>query len=139
MSLRKGADVGARRNSRQITLQRFDWEWDATDKDANFKQEVAAYTRVDPMPTVETMSRNLNIPVGAVVQFVLVRWAASGSTALLEIGPRVVRQMADVVDKANAADTDQGRLEAYRKLSQIISWLNVPLTDPEWRPGRSEV
>ena len=65
------------------------------------------------------------------------KWATSGSGALLEIGPRVVSQMADIVAKAESEDTDQARLDAYRELSQIISWLQVPLTDPKWRPGRA--
>ena len=120
----------------QVPLEVFDWQWDEEDRDANFKQEVATYSRADPMSTIETMSRNLRIPVGAIVRYILVKWAASGSTALLEIGPRVVREMAEVVAHAESTRSDQERVAAYRKLSQIISWLNVPLTDPEWRPGK---
>ena len=122
----------------RVTLEEFDWEWDDSDKDANFKREMSLYSRTDPMPTIETMSRNTRIPVGAIVRYVLARWAASGSAALLEVGPRVVRQMAEVVDEAEATGTDQARLAAYRELSQIVSWLNVPLTDPGWRPGRRD-
>ena len=119
----------------QISLDVFDWQWDETDKDANFKQEMAVLTREDPMPTIETMSRNLAVPVGAIVRYILVKWAASGSTALLEMGPRVVTQMADIVEDAERTGTDEGRLGAYEKLSGIISWLNVPLNDPEWLAG----
>jgi hypothetical protein len=121
---------------RQITLERFDWQGDETDKDANFKQELATYSRVDPMPTIETMSRNLGIPVGAIVRYILARWASSGSASLLEVGPRVVRQMADIVAEAESAGEPEAKLQAYEKLTQIISWLNVPLADPNWRPGR---
>ena len=120
----------------QITLERFDWQWDETDKDANFKQELATYSRVDPMPTIETMSRNLGIPVGAIVLYILARWASSGSASLLEVGPRVVRQMADIVAEAESAGDSEAKLQAYEKLAQIISWLNVPLADSDWRPGR---
>ena len=120
-----------------ISLKVFDWRWDETDKDANFKQELAMYSLEDPMPTIETMSRNLGIPVGAIVRYVLVKWAASGSTALLEIGPRVVQQMAEIVAHAERIGNDKERLAAYGKLSEVISWLNVPLTDPEWHPGGS--
>lgn len=120
----------------QITLERFDWQWDETDKDANFKQELATYSRVDPMPTIETMSRNLGIPVGAIVRYILARWASSGSASLLEVGPRVVRQMADIVAEAESAGDSEAKLQAYEKLAQIISWLNVPLADSDWRPGR---
>ncbi len=123
--------------SQQLTLQAFDWELDEADRDANFKQEVASYTLEDPMPTIETMSRNLEIPIGAIVKYVLVKWAHSGSASLMEIGPRGVRQMAEMVAEAEAAGTDEARLEAYRKLSQFISWLDVPLSDPQWRPGRA--
>ena len=125
-------------DQRQITLEPFEWQWDETDKDANFKQEVAMYARVDPMPTIETMSRNLGIPVGVIVRYVLSRWASSGSASLLEVGPRVVRQMAEAVGQAESAGDAEARLQAYEKLAQIISWLNVPLTNPDWRPGRSE-
>ena len=127
-----------RRESRNVTLEAFEWLWDETDKDAIFKQEVADYSRVDPMPTIETMNRNLHIPIGCIVRYILVKWAASGSLGLLEIGPRVVGQMAEFVNAAESTGTDQARLEAYRKVSRIVSWLNVPLSDPKWRPGQSE-
>ncbi len=130
--------MGTTSRARQVSLEEYHWQWDESDKDANFKQEVASYTRVDPMPTIDTMSRNLRIPVGAIARYVLVKWAASGSATLLEMGPRVVQQMAEVVGHAESKGTDIARLEAYQKLSQIISWLNVPLVDPGWRPGHSE-
>ena len=121
--------------ARQVSVETFRWNEDPRDRDANFKREVALYTLNDPMPTIETMSRNLNIPVGAIVKYILVRWATSGSEALLEMGPRVVRQMADVVKEAESRDDDQDRLLAYRKLAAIVSWLQVPLVNPGWRPG----
>ena len=40
----------------------------------------------------------------------------------------------DKVDRQNTTSL-QARLEAYRKLSQMLSWLAVPLTDPTWQPG----
>ena len=43
------------------------------------KQELATYSRVDPMPTIETMSRNLGMPVGAIGRYILARWASSAS------------------------------------------------------------
>ncbi len=120
-----------------ITLEKFQWEWDETDKDANFKQQVAMYTQVDPMPTIETMSRNLDVPIGAIVKYILVKWGASGSDGLLELGPSVVRQMLSTIESAEADGTDQQRLKAYTELSQMLSWLAVPLTEPDWQPGRS--
>ena len=116
--------------SRQVILHPFRGPWPPGDKDANFKDEVANYSRVDPMTTLDNMSRNLDIPVGALARYILVKWAASGSEGLMEIGPIVVRQMQDLVDKAEAFDSDEARLEVYNALKQIISWLKVPLDDP---------
>ena len=126
--------MGSEKTS-SVLLEAFDWEWDESDRDATFKQEVAMYSRVDPMPTIEGMSRSLAIPVGAIARYILVKWAASGSDALLEMGPRVVRQMAEIVEGAEGAGTDRERLAAYEKLAQVVSWLCVPLDDPDWRPG----
>ncbi|HAL48980.1 MAG: hypothetical protein FI707_17855 [SAR202 cluster bacterium] len=122
----------------QITLERYDWSPDESDKDANFKHQVATYTLADPMPTIRRMSRNLGIPVGCIARYILVKWAASGSDALLLAGPVVVKQMAEVVDQAESVGTDEEKLAAYEKLSHIVSWLRVPLDDPEWRPGVSK-
>ena len=51
-------------NGRTITLQKFIWDQDEADKDANFKKEVALYTMNDPMPTIDRISSNLDVPVG---------------------------------------------------------------------------
>ena len=74
--------------SRRISLEVYQGPWAPDDKDANFKEEVAHYSRVDPMTTLDRMSHNLGIPVGALVRYILVKWAASGSEGLMEIGPR---------------------------------------------------
>ena len=89
------------------------------------------------MPTLETLSRHTGIPVGALARFVLVRYCTSGSDALLEIGPRVVRQMEEIIRQAEAetAGSDAARLDAYRALKAMVSWLVVPLDDPNWRTG----
>ena len=101
-------------SERRITLETFRWQEDKRDKDANFKREVALYTLNDPMPTIETMSRNLDIPVGAIVKYILARWATSGSDALAEMGPIVIRQMADIVEEARQSGKDEDRLRAPR-------------------------
>ncbi len=72
----------------------------------------------------------------SLARFVLARYCTSGSDALLEMGPRVVRQMDDVVQRAEAAGTDAARLEAYRALKAIVSWLLVPLGDHTGRSGQ---
>ncbi len=120
-----------------VRLETYRWQYDPKDKDANFKQQVAQYTLDDPIPTIETMSRNLNIPVGVIVKYVLVKWATSGTDTLMELGPIAARQMSDIVREAEAAGTDEARLAAYKRLAGMVSWLNVPL-DPRWKPGRRE-
>jgi uncharacterized protein DUF6027 len=121
----------------EIRLEPYEGTWPPDDPDANFRQLVAEYSRIDPLPTLETLARHKNIPVGALVRFVVARYATSGSDALLEMGPRVVRQMADIVKRAEGTGTDAARLEAYHALKGIVSWLVVPLDDPGWRPGGS--
>jgi uncharacterized protein DUF6027 len=118
-----------------VVLERYEGTWPGDDPDAGFRALVAEYSRINPMPTLETLARHKQIPVGAIIRFVLARYAVSGSEALLEMGPRVVRQMADVVQAAETAGTDDARLSAYRALAAIVSWLLVPLDDRRWRPG----
>ncbi len=122
---------------RQVTLETYRTEFSSDDKDANFKRDVATYSRLDPMPALDRMSRNLDIPVGALVRYVLARWTTSGSDALLEVGPLVVRQMGALIEKAEEAATDEARLEAYDGLRQIVSWLSIPLDNPNWQSPKS--
>jgi uncharacterized protein with LGFP repeats len=51
------------------------------------------------------------------------------------MGPRVVRQMDALVQEAEGTGTNEARLKAYAALKAIVSWLQVPLDDPAWRPG----
>jgi hypothetical protein len=120
---------------RTITLEPYRGRWPPDDPDAGFRQAVAEYSAIDPMPTLEELGRRKGIPVGALIAFVLTRYCASGSEALLYTGPVVVRQMEEIVRKAEAAGTDAARVEAYRALAAIVSWLQVPLDDRSWRPG----
>ena len=116
---------------RWVLLQPFDGPWSNDDRNANFKEQVAIYSKADPMTTLDRMSRSQNIPVGALARYVLAKWAASGSDGLLEIGPMVVRQMQQVVDRAESEGTPEAQLAAYESLRQIISWLAVPLEKSE--------
>lgn len=118
-----------------ILLEPYEGSWPPDDRDAGFRRLVAEYSRIDPLPTLEVLSRNKGIPVGALVRFVLARYCTSGSDALLEMGPRVVRQMDGIVREAEAVGTDEARLKAYGALKGVVSWLQVPLDDPAWRPG----
>ena len=121
-----------------ITLEPYVGTWPSDDPDAGFRSMVAEYSRIDPLPTLSTLSRHKGIPVGALAAFVLARYCTSGSDALLEMGPRVVRQMDALVREAERTGTDEARLKAYAALKVIVSWLQVPLDDPAWRPGGRE-
>ena len=97
--------------------------WDEHDPHANFKAEVALYSQMDPLPTLENLSRATGVPVPSLVRYVLVKYAASGSDALLAMTPVVLRQMQEQIDKAESAGTDAARLDAYQALRQIVAWL----------------
>ena len=123
------------RAPRTVTLEPYRGTWPSDDPDAGFRRLVAEYSAIDPMPTLETLGRSKGIPVGALVAFVLARYCTSGSDALLEMGPLVVRQMAEIVRSAETTGTDAARVQGYHALSAIVSWLRVPLDDPNWRSG----
>jgi hypothetical protein len=72
--------------------------------------------------------------VGGLCHYVLAKWATEGSGALLEIGPTMVRRLAAICEDAEAAGTDEARLDAYRKLQGLVSWLRFPLDHPEVYP-----
>ena len=120
-----------------VRLEIFEGPIERADPDANFKRDVAQYSRIDPMPTLEGMSRSLGLPVGAIARYVLVKWATSGSEGVMELGPRVVRQMAAVVSEAEESGEDEARIEAYEKLSKIVSWLNV-ICEGGWEKDKED-
>ena len=116
-----------------VILEKYLWDDDPLDKDANFKRDVVLYSKEDPMTTVSRLSRNLDIPEGAVIWYVLCKWAASGSDALLETGSNMVNKKSDILEQAEQDDTSHARLEAYQSLRKIVSWLRVPLDNPDYR------
>lgn len=105
-------------------LQPYRDGWSADDPHANFKAEVACYTAADPLPTLENLSGLTGIPVGCLIRYVLVKYAASASEALLAMDPVVFRQMKEHVRKAEEAGNDEARLEAYAALKSMIAWLD---------------
>lgn len=105
--------------------------WDADDPHDDFKSDVALYSHVDPLATVRGLSTATNVPIGAIVHYVLARWASEGSAGLLELGPTMTRRLHDICVDAETTDTDAARIEAFAALRQIISWLNYPLDHPE--------
>jgi hypothetical protein len=97
--------------------------WTPDDPHANFKAEVANYTTADPLPTLQRLSAGTGIPVECLIRYVLVKWAASGSEAMLAMGPIVFEQMRAHVDRAERDGTDGARLQAYDALKQMVKWL----------------
>lgn len=117
--------------ARSVELVAWTGPWSETDPDANFKADVALYARVDPMTTVRNLARALDLPEGAIVRYVLAKWASAGSGGLLELGPSMVNRLWAAVEEAEAAGTDQARLAAYGQLRQMLSWLRLPIADPD--------
>lgn len=114
-----------------VRLERWSGPWPDDDPDANLKADIAAYSLSDPLATLRRLAGNVDVPVGAIVRYVLARWASGGSEGLLELGPSTVERMGEVVRDAEARDTDEARLEAYRVLAQMTGWLTAGLDDPD--------
>ncbi len=112
---------------RTISLVGWDGPWAPDDSDANFKADVALFSHVDPMATISRLAAAMGIPEGAVVHYVLAKWASAGSGGLLELGPSMVHRLWAPIEQAEGVGTDVARLEAYEQLRQMISWLRLPL------------
>ncbi len=110
-----------------LRIHGWDGPWPADDKDANLKADVALYARTDPLRTVRGLSAGTGIPIGAIVHYVLARWATEGSSGLLELGPTMTRRLYATCVAAETAATDEARLAAYHTLRQMLSWLAYPL------------
>ena len=110
-----------------IELTRWSGPWPDDDPDANFKEDVALYSKLDPLETIGALSKGTGIPVGAIVRYVLARWASAGSEALLSAGPSVVERMWAQFTEAEEAGSDEARLAAYEVVRQMVSWLRSPL------------
>ncbi len=116
---------------RTITLVAWNGPWAPEDPDANFKADVALYSHVDPVTTISRLAGAMGIPEGAVVHYVLAKWASAGSGGLLELGPSMVHRLWAPLKLAEEVGTDGARLEAYEQLRQMISWLRLPLVGDE--------
>lgn len=117
--------------SRSVELVAWAGPWSDDDPDANFKADVALYAHVDPMNTIRNLASALDMPEGAIVWYVLGKWASAGSGGLLELGPSMIHRLWAPVEQAEAAGTDSARLQAYEQLRQMLSWLRLPLDDPD--------
>jgi hypothetical protein len=133
--LTKGArswfDEVVKQLTRSVDLVPWTGPWADDDPDANFKADLALYAHVDPMTTIENLARALGLPEGAIVRYVLAKWASAGSAGLLELGPSMVNRLWEPVEQAEAAATDAARLKAYEQLRQMVSWLRLPVANPD--------
>jgi hypothetical protein len=123
--------VGIGPDERTVELTPWTGPWSDDDPDANFKADVALFSRVDPLTTIRNLAEALDIPEGAIVWYVLAKWASAGSGGLLELGPSMVGRLWEPIEQAERTDTDAARLAAYGQLRQMLSWLRLPLTDPD--------
>jgi hypothetical protein len=106
-----------------VDLKPYRDHWPAGDTHANFKTEVACYTAADPLPTLENLSAGTGIPVECLIRYVLVKYAASASEALMAMGPIVFQQMREHIARAEQEGSNEARLKAYVALKDMIAWL----------------
>ena len=114
-----------------LVLTPWNGTWDTDDPDANFKEEVVAYGLLDPLETLDGLSKRLGIPVGGLARYVLAKWATGGSEGMLHVGGTTVQRMHTTCQAAEKRDTTEARLAAYQELRQIVEWLRVPIDDPK--------
>jgi hypothetical protein len=129
-----GADSGVGADGDTVRLERYTGPWDDDDPDANFKADIALYSPIDPMVTIRMLSGNVGVPEGALVRYVLAKYATGGSGGLLELGPTMVHRLWEPIERAEQAGSDEARLDAYTQLRQMIGWLRLPLEDPSVYP-----
>ena len=86
------------------------------------------------MVTIRALGRNVDIPEGALVHYVLAKYATGGSGGLLELGPTMVNRLWEPIERAERAASTEARLAAYGQLRQMIQWLRLPLEDPSIYP-----
>jgi hypothetical protein len=77
-----------------------------------FAEQVVSARAQDPMPTFQALAATTRIPVDDLVHYALVRWAASGSEALMSIEPRVLRDLVEA-----------RRREDWQAVAGIVDWL----------------
>jgi hypothetical protein len=77
-----------------------------------FADRVDATRMQDPMPTFRALAETTRIPVDDLVHYALVRWAASGSEALMAIEPQTLRDLVEA-----------RRREDWEAVAGIVDWL----------------
>lgn len=114
-----------------IDLAPWEGPWPDDDKDANFKNDVALYSKLDPLTTLENLSTSTGIPVGSLCRYILAKWTSAGAEALMALGATAVTRMTDVIAEAESVGTDEARVEAYHDLARQLGWMSYPLEHPE--------
>lgn len=79
------------------------------------------------MATIANLATAMGMPQGAIVHYVLAKWASNGSAGLLEIGPSMVKRLYSVIEQVDDQSEDAAKLKAYDQLSKMISWLAHPI------------
>ena len=94
--------------------------------DERFAADVAMSARLDPMPTLEALSRLTGVAVEDIVHHALVRYASDGAAALLALGP-------ESLDRLVRAR----RAEDWTAVAAIVDWLDAGFRSAAWRhePG----
>ena len=113
-----------------VRLDRWDGPAGADDF-AGLRADVAAYGHLDPLATVRGLADASGLPVGALVRYVLARWASGGNEAVLELGVSGVDHLARLVAEAEREDTDAARLQAYDGMCEVVAWLRAGVTEPD--------
>lgn len=108
-----------------VRLERWRGAWEPDDSFADLKADVATYGPLDALATVRELSEASGVPVGALVHYVLARWAAGGNEALLELGTSGVDHLARIIHDAEERGTDEARLEAYAAVRDVVAWLRA--------------
>jgi len=122
-----------------VRLERWDGDWPADDPFAGLKADVAGYGHLEAMSTLRGLSEASGIPVGALVRYVLARWASGGNEAVLEMGVSGVDHLVRIVADAESTGTDQARLEAYTAVKAVVSWLRAGLDEDTPDPGDTDL
>ena len=118
-------------------LVAWDGPWDDDDPDANFKHDVALYGKLDPMSTIGNLARATGIPPGALVRYILAKWASAGAEALMTLGPTALVRLTEAIDDAEREGTDEARLAAYHAIAPQLRWMKAGMDDPDAYPDAS--
>jgi hypothetical protein len=103
------------------------------DPNARFKEEVALFSRIDPLPSLRVLAEGTGVPVGGLLRFIATKYLTAGSETLLAVGAAQVEDLLAETDRAEAIGTTEARLRAYWNLRGRIRWLAAGLDPPDPR------